>query len=143
MSFHGSSLPQNFEGAPFHDDAFMVSFNVEADTNGVFPYAGALVTLATDADQTCKISLTGTDFILGVCEESGILQGQINVILRGLITVTTDAAVTPGLYLTFSATHDGQVGLTASSGTTVSRLIAIQTADGSVTAAPVLALLIA
>ena len=134
-----------FEGAPFHSDAFMISFNVEADTNGVFPYAGALVTLATDADETCKIAVSGTAFILGVCEESGILQAQINVIIRGLMTVTTDSDVTPGLYLTFSSTsgHDGMVSLTGSSGTTVSRLIAIQSANGSSTPAPVLALLIA
>lgn len=143
MSFHGSSLPQNFEGAPYHSDDSMISFNVEADTNGVFPYAGALVTLATDADQTCKISVSQGVFILGVAEESGILQGQINVILRGLVTVTTDSSVAPGKYLDFSTSHDGQVSLSPSSGTTVTRLVCIQTANGSVTAAPVLALLLA
>jgi hypothetical protein len=117
----------------------MVSFNTEATTN-VFPYAGALVTLALDADETCKLTLTNTAFILGVCEESGILQAQINVIIRGVLTVTVDSAVAAGDYLSFSTSVLGDAGLHggATGSTTATRLIAIQATTG---AGPVLALL--
>lgn len=104
---HGSQLPQVFEGAPFHSDSFMVSFNIEA-VGGVFPYAGAVVTLATDADETCKLGTSGA-FVLGVCEESGILQGQINVIIRGVVTVTATGDVTQGDILDFNSSADGTV----------------------------------
>jgi len=136
---HGSQLPQVFEGAPFHSDSFMVSFNIEADTNGVFPYAGALVTISGSADETCVISVVNDAFILGVCEESGILQGQINVILRGVVTVVSDgtAGVTAGNYLTFSDTVDGQVEVTASPG----RMIALTTVAATA-GLPVLALIL-
>lgn len=140
MSYpHGSQLPQVFEGAPFHSDSFMVSFNIEADTNSVFPYAGAVVTLATDADETCVIGLTDAAFILGVCEESGILQGQINVIIRGVVTVTTDGttAITAGDYLDVSVTVDGNV---LSVGTTTTRMVALTTV-AQTAGLPVLAML--
>lgn len=136
---HGSQLPQVFEGAPFHSDSFMVSFNIEADTNSIFPYAGAVVTLATDADETCVISVTQALFILGVCEESGILQGQINVILRGVVTVTSDGttAITAGDYLDVSTTVDGAV---ASVTVTPTRMVALTTV-AQTAGLPVLALL--
>jgi hypothetical protein len=140
MSYpHGSQLPQVFEGAPFHSDSFMVSFNIEADNNGIFPYAGAVVTLANDADETCVIGLTHAEFILGVCEESGILQGQINVIIRGVITVTSDGttAITAGDFLDVSATVDGNV---LSVTTTPTRMVALTTV-AQTAGLPVLALL--
>jgi hypothetical protein len=85
----------------------MVSFNTAA-VGGVYPYAGALVTIDTAADETCKLGVT-TNFILGVCEESGILQGQINVILRGVVTVTATGAVLNGAFLDFNGAADGTV----------------------------------
>jgi hypothetical protein len=138
---HGSQLPQVFEGAPFHSDSFMVSFNPVADGNSVMPYAGALVTIASTPDEACVIPTATGGFLLGICEESGILQGQINVIIRGVVTVTTDANVTEGNYLDASTVggHDGMVGLSPANAAT--RLIAIQSVNGSVTPAPILALL--
>jgi hypothetical protein len=117
----------------------MVSFNVEADKGGVFPYAGALVTLATDADETCVITTTQALFILGVCEESGILQGQINVIVRGVVTVTSDGttAIQAGDYLDVSTTVDGEV---ASVTSTPTRMVALTTV-AETAGLPVLALL--
>lgn len=143
MSLHGSSLPQLFEGAPYHSDTSMVSFNVEADTNGVFPYAGALVTLATDAAETCKISVLQNKFILGVCEESGILQGQINVIIRGLITIQVDNTTVAGDFLDFSTSVDGAAHSVGSSVPTPGiRLVAIQGVTVSSGTQPTLAILI-
>jgi len=145
MSFHGSSLPQNFEGKPFHSDSFMVSFNTESDSNGVFPYLGALVTLALDADETCKISLdnTGATFILGVCEESGILQSQLNVIVRGVVTVSVDNTTAAGDNLVFSASVDGAAHSIGSSVPAVgTRLLAIQAVTVPSGTQPVLAILV-
>lgn len=136
---HGSSLPGALEGAPFHNDSFLLSFNAEADTNGVNVYVGALVTLATDADFTCVISVVADTFILGVAQTSGQLQSAIDVICRGEVTVVTDDSITAGDKLTFSsdAGHDGMVALTANA----SRMVALQTVDGSVTPAPLVAFL--
>jgi len=142
---HGSQLPQPFEGKPFHSDSFIVSFNTEADTNGVFPYLGALVTLATDADETCKISITddGSVFILGVCLESGILQGQLGVVVRGVVTVSVDNTTAAGDYLTFSATTDGAAhSLGSSIPSSGVRMIAIQAVTVAAGTQPVLAMLI-
>jgi len=139
---HGSQLPQPFEGYPFHADSFMVSFNTEA-TNGVFPFLGALVTLATDADETCKLASTNAQFILGVCEESGILQGQLNVIVRGTLTVSVDNTTAAGDILTFSTTVPGAAHSLGSSAPTLGvRLVAIQAATVSSGTAQILALLI-
>jgi hypothetical protein len=138
---HGSGLPGTLEGAPFHNDSFLLSFLGTANVNGVAVYVGALVTLSGSADFTCKVTFANAEFMLGVAQTSGQLQSTIDVICRGEVTVIVNAAVTAGLFLIPSAVagHDGQAILSV--GNAVTRLIALQTVDGSVTPAPLVALL--
>ena len=135
---HGSSIPGALEGAPLHNDSFLLTFYGTADGNGVSVYVGALVTVSSSAGFTCVIPYVQGGFILGVAQTSGQLQQAIDVICRGEVTVVTDAAVTAGMFLDCSATSgdDGMVAPTASSGTTASRLVALQTVTGT-SAAPV------
>jgi len=137
---HGSSIPGTLEGAPFHNDDFMLSFNSVANTNGVGVYIGALITLSGSADFTCMVTAqTQGLFILGVAQTSGQLQSAINIIVRGEITVTTDASVTAGMYLDASTTSgdDGMVAPSPQSGgagpygVTPTRLVALQSVTGT------------
>lgn len=129
---HGSSIPGALEGAPLHNDSFLLSFNSVADTNGVAVYVGALVTLATTAGFTCVIGTSQAKFILGVAQTSGQLQSAIDVICRGEVTVTADTAVTAGDFMDVSVTA-GHDGFASSVTTTPTRLVSLQTVDGSVT----------
>jgi hypothetical protein len=137
---HGSSIPGLLEGAPFHNDSFLLTFNSEANTNGIGVYVGALVGLATDNDLTCvcKAQTQGA-FILGVAQTSGQLQAAIDVICRGEVSVVVDATVTAGHYLDASttATHDGMVAGSSSA----TRLISLQAATVTSTPVTILALL--
>jgi hypothetical protein len=136
---HGSSLPGTLEGAPFHNDSFLLSFNAIANVNGTAIYIGALVTLATTADFTCEVvaaTVTG-GFLLGIAQTSGQLNAAIDVICRGEVTVLCDATVTAGQYLDVSATTDGYVAPIAGP----TRLIALQGGTYVATPLPIVALL--
>ncbi len=138
---HGSSIPGLLEGAPFHNDSFLLTFNSEANANGIGVYIGALVTLATDNDLTCKVTSANAAFPLGVAQTSGQLQSAIDVICRGEVTVVVDTTVTAGQMLMASATagHDGMVSVGTSS--VPNRLIALQAATVTSTPQSILALL--
>ena len=142
---HGSSIPGALEGAPFHNDSFMLSFYGVANTNGVAVYVGSLVTLSSSAGFTCMPTAQSQAlFILGVAQTSGQLQQAIDVICRGEVTVVTDASVTAGQFLDASTTSgdDGMVAPSASSGTVATRLVALQTVVGTMGApVPLVALL--
>jgi len=138
-TLHGSSIPGALEGGPFHNDSFFDTFYGVANANGVAVYVGALVTLSSSAGFTCTpTAQTQAGFLLGIAQTSGQLAQAIDVIIRGEVTVITDATVTAGQYLDASTTSgdDGMVAPSASSGTTATRLIALQTVTGTM-AAPV------
>jgi len=137
---HGSSIPGALEGAPFHNDDFMLTFYGVADTNGVSVYVGAIVTVSATAGFTCVIGTTQAKFILGVAQTSGQLQQAIDVIVRGEVTVTVDNSVTAGDFLDVSTTS-GHDGYASSVTTTVTRMVALQTVNGSTTPSPCVALL--
>jgi hypothetical protein len=137
---HGSSLPGALEGAPFHNDSFLLSFNTVADTNGVAVYVGAIVTLSNTAALTCVIGVTQAKFILGVASTSGQLQSAIDVMCRGEITITVDNSVTAGDFVDVSTTS-GHDGYGSSVTTTPTRMVALQTVNGSTTPASCLVLL--
>jgi hypothetical protein len=143
MALHGSSIPGALEGAPFHNDSFMLTFNAEANASGTLVYIGAVLTLAVDADFTCKVTLLGTEFVLGVAQTSGQLSSAIDVICRGIVTVTCDVAVTAGdlLFPSATALHNGYVNKTGVQATMPSRMIALQTVNGAGTPAPIQVLL--
>jgi hypothetical protein len=143
MALHGSSLPGALEGGPFHNDSFLLSFLATTDKNGVAVYIGSLVTLSGSADFTCKPTSANTDFMLGVAQTSGQLQAAIDVICRGEVTVIVHDTVTAGMFLMPDAAggQDGHAVTTAGPGTTVSRLIALQTVNGAVTPANCVCLL--
>jgi len=144
MAFlHGSSIPGALEGGPFHNDSFLLSFNSVANTNLVAVYVGALVTVNGTADFTVNVTSSNTDFILGVAQTSGQLQAAIDVICRGEVTVVCGLSVVAGYFLMPSAVagQDGMVVPTAGPGTTVSRLMALQSVTITVTPLPIVALL--
>jgi hypothetical protein len=142
---HGSSIPGALEGAPLHNDSFLLTFYGVANANGVAVYVGSLVTLSASAGFTCTpTAQTQALFILGVAQTSGQLQQAIDVICRGEVTVVTDASVTAGMFLDASTTSgdDGMVAPSASSGVTATRLVALQTVTGTAASpVPLVALL--
>jgi hypothetical protein len=145
---HGSSIPGLLEGAPFHNDSFLLTFNSEANASGTNVYVGAIVTLATDNDFTCVVPVAGEGaelkFILGVAQTSGQLQSAIDVICRGEVTVICDTTVTPGQFLDTSDTtgHDGMVAVAdTATGQLNARLIALQGCTVTSTPQSIVALL--
>jgi hypothetical protein len=139
---HGSSIPGTLEGAPFHDDNFMLSFNSQANDNGTLVYVGAVVTIAEDADFTIEVTnATNADYVLGVAQTSGQLSSAIDVICRGVVTATVDENVTAGDLLVASEDHDGMLGNDTTGSPAASRVRALQSVDGSSTPAPCLVLI--
>jgi hypothetical protein len=131
-ALHGSSIPGALEGAPFHNDSFLLTFNSVADSNGVAVFVGAIVTLSNTAGFTCVIGVTQAKFILGVAQTSGQLQAAIDVICRGEVTITVDNSVTAGDFVDVSTTS-GHDGYGSSVTTTPTRMVSLQTVNGSTT----------
>jgi len=131
---HGSFIPGTLEGAPFHNDNFQLSFNTEANAVGTLVFVGALVTLAVDAGFTVKVTHLIADFPLGVAQTSGQLSAAVDVICRGWVQIYTDGDITAGDLLYPSGTTDGMVD-DDSTGATATRMIALETVNGSGTPA--------
>lgn len=137
---HGSQLPQPFEGFPFHNDNFQISFTPVANGVGTLVSIGSVVTVAATPDEACEVTHTINDFMLGVALTSGQLNPTIDVLVRGVAQVYVDDNVAAGTLLWPSAAHDGMMGLGAGA-TAVSRVIAIQSINGAVTPALCLVLI--
>lgn len=120
-----SAIPQYYEGGPARQSIDTVSML----GNGTLAVGNA-VSNTGQAAYTVHTSTTATDFFFGVVATTGgLANGAVNVIVRGVVDVVADAAISAGAFVKLSATTAGQVH--AGSNLSDSRAVALNAASGA------------